>query len=162
MKNARRMKRQEILLQKLRAQHAEPNIELWEQYLELEETPLKESMASPGRFYRTHHDGGVFDRSPRLTSEDTTPAINRILSDLPHIQQKILRMTFWDGMTEDEIASVLQISRSTVRYQKHIAIFDLRQKSQPKFPINEGVVSFSAATEPRSQINKLTNESEKK
>ncbi len=162
MKKTNKIDRQEILLKRLRAEREKPDAELWDEYLTNLETPLKESMASPSRFERTPHNGGVFDRSPSLTSQGTTSAINRILSDMPDLQQRILRMTFWDGMTEPEIASVLGISRRIVSYQKHAAIRDLRQKCGSKLPISEGVMSFSPDLNPKSQINKPTNEGEEK
>ncbi len=162
MKNKTKMDRQQILLRRLRLQREQPDVDLWETCLALTETPLKESIASPGLFNQTAHEGGVFDRSPSLTSDESTSVLFRLLDTLPDIQRRILRLTYWDGMTEDEIASILKISRSTVRYQKHAAISILRQKSQPNFLISEGAVSFSSASEPRQQINKQTNESEKK
>ena len=129
-----KMTRQEILLQKLRAQWERPDLDEWEQYLQIFETPLKETQVFPGKFDRLSEKGAMFDKVPCPVSQEQAYAISLILEDLPDIQRMILRMTFWDGLTEEQIASVLRIPKRRVNYQKHAAIRNLRQKNSPKLP----------------------------
>lgn len=97
--------------------------ETWEQFLS--ETVEKESsyqrdlpaFVSPTAldcFSETIWEGNTSDRM-----DDVAKGLRRICRDsLTPRQQHIVRATFWRGLSERQIADVLDVSRSTVRTQK--------------------------------------------
>jgi DNA-directed RNA polymerase specialized sigma subunit len=52
------------------------------------------------------------------------------LGDLPEAEQWLLRRLFWDGRTEDELASELGVSRQAVNKRKRKLLRQLRSESR--------------------------------
>jgi RNA polymerase sigma factor (sigma-70 family) len=121
----------EILLRRLRSQRESSDVGLWEQYLRLFDGSVKEAQISTSKFDRIGKlkSNGVFDRRATNGDEDQHNAVARFLKTLPPIQQKILHMTYWGGLSVRQIATILKLPRSTVSRWKNQAISEMRQKS---------------------------------
>jgi len=132
MKFDERVQRQEILLSRLKKQWTKPDDGLWEEYLHLIDKEVKEAQIAPDKFDLIGEitSEGVFDRRPNLISDDARCALENLLKTLTPMQQKVVRLTFWDGLSVRQIAKVLGQPRSTVNDWKYAAIKKLRQKSR--------------------------------
>ena len=112
------------LLKRLRSQWDNPDFGLWNQYLRLLDGSVKEAQVDPKKFDRlcATMTRPVFEGAKSNVHDDTLYAVENLLNMLTPTQQKILRMTYWDGLSERQIAQILRIPRSTVNLWKQYAL----------------------------------------
>lgn len=56
-------------------------------------------------------------------SELHSNIVARAISDLPYLEREIVFLHFWEGKTQEEIASLMEHSRGTIR-RRHISAMD--------------------------------------
>ena len=91
----------------------------WEEYLKTLEVERSETLVSPQR-YDELREGNTFlwkNDSPQ-TKLYRINAMREALESLPRTQKGVLKMTFWHGVTEREIAKKFKMSKTWVRKQK--------------------------------------------
>jgi RNA polymerase sigma-70 factor (ECF subfamily) len=73
-------------------------------------------------------DGGPVDPGldERLESLETSAAINEAIAQLPPEQRAAIVMRYYLDMSDDEMASRLEVARATVRWRLHAARHKLR------------------------------------
>lgn len=74
---------------------------------------------------------------PKITQEEKQ-AIEAISKNLPSMQQAVIQLLFWDGLSEREACEKLGISRITLRTHRDRAICELRRGFVAHFPLYIG------------------------
>ena len=109
------------------------NAETWEKYLRWYENPLKEYHLSADNY-----DLICKERSETIYQDygyETNPALrtycDELLQSLPKNEAEVLRLYFYDGLTEAKIAIPVQLTRQGVHYVKNKGLSRLKtQKTE--------------------------------
>ena len=105
---------------------------IWEQYLNWHETPLKESQLDPfvylGMLLKLEQSI-FYDES--FDDDALKIQITEKLENLTKKQRLILKMIFWEGLSERSIAAMIGQSRSGVRETKKRALLRLSKSLRP-------------------------------
>ncbi|MBK9322413.1 MAG: sigma-70 family RNA polymerase sigma factor [Bdellovibrionaceae bacterium] len=98
----------------------------WDRYLRNLDSSLSESLV-PVFIYQKHleRQGSIFEFTQSCANPELQNKIHMSLSQLTPKQRRIIEMTFWDSMSERDIAEKLGISRSTVKTLKKRALLKL-------------------------------------
>lgn len=91
----------------------------WDTYLKTVETPSSESLTSATSFQAALDSGNCINDFLATAAKPSTRAeLRSALQQLTPRQSSIIKMTYWSGMSEREIASALGVSRSSVKTTK--------------------------------------------
>lgn len=72
------------------------------------------------------------DSSQTAEACELHQAALELLSELPEIQQEVVRLKFQDGLSYREIGEVAGLTVSNVGYLLHVALKSIRQRLQPR------------------------------
>lgn len=107
----------------------------WEQYLEEIEVSLKESQISTYEFDAIAEGNNISEEFKKMPSHvECSYARNIILkavNQLSKRQKVIIKLLFWENLSQAEVARRLKINRSAVHSSKEKAIEKLREKFGP-------------------------------
>lgn len=98
--------------------------EIWEKYLSWFETPMAETLISSSIYNRECEKQikSVFSGAQPNAETYLRQKIQRYLDSLNPKQKQIIKMSYWHGRSERQIAEKLKISRTRVRQIKAQAI----------------------------------------
>lgn len=105
------------------------SLKVWSEYLESIETPCSESLVSDS-IYSTGINRiteSVFKFAQKHSSREIQKKVRSAVSLLSPRQRNIIELTFWDNLSEREIAQKLKISRSTVKVMKKRSILKIQK-----------------------------------
>ncbi len=130
----------------------------WEAYLSSLEGRPKEKYFSDGRLRRESKKKNIniFDFSQNNADEETRQRIQKIISYLTDRQRQVIEMTYWENLSQREIAQKLSIHQSTVLEIKQQALKKLREivsEYPVSLPIVKGQV-FSETTKEEQDAQK--------
>ena len=119
--------------------------EQWEQYLKTLETPQREQTledASFSELYSTENHEELFGKSEAMEEEtrEKTEAIKDILKYLSPQKRECIRLFFWEGMCNREIAKSLDVSKRTVIRLKKRALKELEELHKKEKEILENEI----------------------
>lgn len=96
----------------------------WEEYLQTQETGLKESLLEP-EFYdllAARQSETIFQRFVVTPDPASQKLVEGLLSILSPMQRTVLERIYVDGRSENYVANELNISRTTVQVHKQRAL----------------------------------------
>lgn len=110
----------------------------WERYLQSLEAPRAESIVRPREYQAAidKFDGSIFGISQTNADDELRTSVSEILSGLTVKQRQVVEMTFWQSLSEREIAYRLGIARGTVRDIKRRVLQRLRNTGRVPPPIS--------------------------
>lgn len=122
--------------------------ETWDQFLDATiEAPQREELTTP-----THSKASpktsqsVWCLGETSLNDEDSAKIKRLIGDyLTPRQQQIIRLIFWESMSERNIAELMNVTRSTVAVQKRRSLRklkDLVSARLPEMPIDVGIESL--------------------
>ena len=98
----------------------------WDRYLRGLDSSLSESLVPVFTYQkRLERQESIFEFAQSCASSELQNKIHTSLSQLTPKQRRIIEMTFWDSMSERDIATRLGISRSTVKTLKKRALLKM-------------------------------------
>ncbi|MGE3756117.1 MAG: RNA polymerase sigma factor [Pseudobdellovibrionaceae bacterium] len=112
--------------------------ETWERYLQYLDGTLSEQQIRPYDYddMAEKMDFTCWTFSQSDADDDIKKFVGAILKTLTRQQQRILKMTFWEGRSERFIADELRISRSTVKTLKKRVLKRLAKELKGVSPVS--------------------------
>ena len=121
-------------LKALRKESRKWSKEEWEAYLKTIEHERSETLMSPKKLNKLQEKNPFLWDSCMHEDRDTdlNLTLKKALNRLTLQQKKVLKLFFWDNLTEDEIGLKMNRSRSTVRNLKAKGLKALRKNLEAK------------------------------
>lgn len=100
------------------------DIETWNRYLSTMDTSTLESILPSTTYLRLieMQPDKISEIEPEINQSRRKQKVREKVERLPMRQRKIVKLLFWEDLSEREVAKKLQISRSTVKTQKRRAL----------------------------------------
>ncbi len=119
----------------------------WAEYLDENESKVIKEDLLPENFDELiSEDSGIWKEEEKALAEkiNLKKICAKAINKLTHKQKIVIKLTFYEGLTQRQIAEKMKISRSSVRNIKHQSLQKLRKLLGPKmgtkFPIVGGGV----------------------
>ncbi len=134
----------EIPTEELRTISQSWDQEIWNAYLSWYQSPRREALVAPGVYNKKGEEmvQSIFEENNQEVSSEKQALCEQLLSLLPAMEATVLRLKFFEGRTDREIAALRKISKSGVHDIKNRALSRLLTgTSRERFghpPIYEG------------------------
>lgn len=109
---------------------------MWDAYLNWFESSRKESLIPHDQYedLSNRETQTIFEKFDQSSNEEVRTTCENLLASLPPREEEVLRMKFFEGRTEREIAALGGISKSSVHDLKNSALSRLRRGQQGNDP----------------------------